>query len=721
MRAKIRRGLSIGGLLLIPLLPWLPNLGKWPFPPGSSYTDALIAHYPDAWEIAHSLCKWGEIPLWSNAFLGGYPLVADPLSGLWYPPAWLSVLFPSAWSFNLTLLLHLFFLGLGMYRWLRLEGYNQRAALLGSWALMSFPKIIAHWGAGHYTLIYAFSWTPWVLVAERLRQNYAKQSWQAFFFPGLVLGLGWLADLRWGVMLAGLWLGYAVVGGREYLQGKVIRQIGTYIVQFIWGFMVAAPLLLPLLEWLPLTTRNELNPSEALAYSLPPYHLIGLLFPGFGRVHEWVTYLGMIPISMLVLVIAVPTLRRSLRGWLILGGLAILAALGAYLPGMDRLLTYLPGVSLLRVPARFWFVVGFVAALSTAAGVNWLMTSPRVLRPDVILWLSGLLGFVVFLTLGWRLLFGEMPLLLPFGAVLFAMVVLTVALWERQRLKKDAGWKLFALLLLIDLGIVSRTWIAFHPEDKVWESTSNLVAFFGQDKGIFRIYSPSFSFPQYIAVRSGLELADGVHPLQLKAYVEYMSTATGVPQEGYSVTLPPFASSDPGVDNRLFSPRADWLGWWNVKYVVSTFPLQVDGLELITEIDGQLIYLNQRTFPRAWIQSGLFWPPQVEGKAEIIRRTSNEWSIRAQGPGWLILAEVAYPGWEASLDGQPRKVQSLQGLFRAVEIPTGEHVISLRFKPRLSMLGIGLAVLAWGVVLLTPRVKRIFTCGPRAENLRLNE
>lgn len=155
--------------------------------------------------------------------------------------------------------------------------------------------------------------------------------------------------------------------------------------------------------------------------------------------------------------------------------------------------------------------------------------------------------------------------------------------------------------------------------------------------------------------------------------------------------------------------------------MVSTFPLQVDGLELITEIDGQLIYLNQRTFPRAWIQSGLFWPPQVEGKAEIIRRTSNEWSIRAQGPGWLILAEVAYPGWEASLDGQPRKVQSLQGLFRAVEIPTGEHVISLRFKPRLSMLGIGLAVLAWGVVLLTPRVKRIFTCGPRAENLRLNE
>ncbi len=151
--------------------------------------------------------------------------------------------------------------------------------------------------------------------------------------------------------------------------------------------------------------------------------------------------------------------------------------------------------------------------------------------------------------------------------------------------------------------------------------------------------------------------------------------------------------------------------------MISAFPLQVDGLEFITEIDGQLIYLNQRAFPRAWIQSDLFWPPQVEREAQIIRRIPNEWTIRAQGPGWLVLAEVDYPGWEASLDGQPRKIQSFQGLFRAIEIPTGEHVISIRFKPRLLMLGIGLAVLAWGVVFVTPVVKRIFTCGPRVENL----
>ncbi|MCX8023861.1 MAG: YfhO family protein [Thermanaerothrix sp.] len=633
--------------------------------------------------------------------------MADPLSSLWYPPAWLSVLFPSALSFNLTFVFHLFFLGAGMYRWLRLEGYNRRAALLGSWALMLFPKIIAHWGAGHYTLIYAFSWTPWVLVAEKLRQNYAKQAWQAFFFPGVVLGLGWLADLRWGMVLAGLWLGYAISGERNYLPRIEVHRFITYAIQFIWGFMVAAPLLLPFLEWLPLTTRNELKPSEALAYSLPPYSLIGLLFPGFGRAHEWVTYLGMVPICMLVLVIAVPTLRCSLKGWLILGGLAILAALGAYLPGMDILMS-LPGVSLLRVPARFWFVVGFVVALSTAAGVNWLMTSPRVLRPDIILWLSGLLGFIVFLTLGWRYLLGEVPLLLLFGIILLAIIVLIVALWERQRLRRDVGWGIFALLLLIDLGVVSRTWIAFYTEDDVWGEASNLVAFLRQDKGIFRVYSPSFSLPQYIATRSGLELADGVHPLQLKSYVEYMSMATGVPQKGYSVTLPPFLNGAPAVDNRFYSPHADWLGWWNVKYVVSAFPLQEDDLELITKIDGQYIYLNRDAFPRAWIQFDLDWPPRVEGEAHILSRTPNEWNIMAQGPGWLILAEVVYPGWEAFLDGQPRKMQSLLGLFRAIEVPMGQHVITFKFRPRIMMLGIGLAVFAWGVVFMAPVMEKIY-------------
>ncbi|WP_299028099.1 hypothetical protein [uncultured Thermanaerothrix sp.] len=698
---SIRHPPTIAWLLMIPLLPWLPEMGKWAFPPGSSFTDGLIAHFTNAWLIADAWRRFGEIPLWSDTYLGGFPLIADPLNGLWYPFGWLSLIWPSAWGFNLTLMGHLLMLGAGMFRWLRLEGYDQRAALLGSWVLMLFPKVIAHWGAGHFTMLYAFAWTPWVLVAERMRRGCSEGSIRTLLLPGMVLGLAWLADLRWGAILTGIWLGYAIFG--EWQGGRkesLVYQAGRLLLQPIVGLMLSAPLLLPFLEWLPRTTRSGLRPEEAMVYSLPPYSLLGIVFPGFGRFHEWVTYLGVVPVCMVVLVIAVPSLRRSLRGWLILGILALIGSLGSNLPGFEEAMQ-LPGLALLRVPARLWFGVGLVAALCTAAGVDWLMTSPRIMHPDVVFWLSAIWGFVVFLAIGWRLLFREFPWLLTFGALLLGLVILAIALWERQRLKKEMGWVILALISLVDLVVAGRTWITFRSDSEVWRGTSGLVSFLVEQPGIFRVYSPSFSLPQYVAARYGLELADGVHPLQTKAYVEFMQEATGVAPTGYSVTLPPFVHGDPEKDNRFFVPRPDLLGWWNVKYVVSAFPLEAEGLELIDKIDDSLVYVNRLAFPRVWVQSHLNWPPRVDGEARIIDRTPNQWHLRARGPGWLILAEVSYPGWEATLDGQPWKVGSLGGLFRAVAIPEGEHVVVIRFRPRAYEMGIGLAILGWGISLLS--------------------
>lgn len=702
MRALRKHSLLIG-LLTVPLLPWLPELGKWAFPPDSPFTDGLIAHFTNAWLIADAWRRFGEIPLWSDAYLGGFPLIADPLNGLWYPLGWLSLVWPSPWSFNLTLLGHLLVLGAGMFRWLRLKGYDQRAALLGSWTMMLLPKIIAHWGAGHFTLLYAFAWTPWVFVAEKMRQERITQT---SLLPGMVLGLAWLADLRWGIVLAGIWLGYAIFRKwRGFWTGGSLRQVGGLILQPLIGVLISAPLLLSLLEWLPLTTRSQLRPEEALVYSLPPYSLIGMVFPGFGRFHEWVTYLGVVSVGMSVLVLAVPSLRRSLRGWLILAGLALVGSLGSYLPGFEKVVQ-LPGLALLRVPARLWLGVGLVAALCTAAGLDWLLTSPRIMRPDVVFWLSGVWGFMAFLTIGWGVLFGEFPWLLAFGTLLFGLVIFTIALWERRRLSERVGWGILAVITLVDLVVAGRTWITFRPDSGVWRETSNLVGFLLEQPGIFRVYSPSFSLPQYVAARYGLELADGVHPLQTKTYVEFMKEATGVVQTGYSVTLPPFLNGDPENDNRFFTPRPDLLGWWNVKYVVSAFPLQASGLELVAKTDNSLVYMNRLAFPRAWVQSNLDWPPRVDGEVQIIERTPNQWRLRVHGPGWLILAELDYPGWEATLDGQPWQVESLGGVFRAVAIPEGEHLVVLRFKPHTYEAGVSLAVLGWGVSVLSMVVGR---------------
>ena len=42
-----------------------------------------------------------------------------------------------------------------MYRLLRAEGLEHRPALLGALAFEAIPKLFAHYGAGHLTLLYA--------------------------------------------------------------------------------------------------------------------------------------------------------------------------------------------------------------------------------------------------------------------------------------------------------------------------------------------------------------------------------------------------------------------------------------------------------------------------------------------------------------------------------------------------------------------------------------
>ncbi len=712
-RSAVRKVLAFWPLLL-PLFIFLPGLNGFPYPSlNAPYSDLVISHYPNALYIKRALSEWGVVPLWSPTILSGYPFAANPLSGLWYPLGWVALVFPLPLGFNLMAMAHLLLGGVGLYRLLRLEGLTHVAALFGALTLESLPKLFAHYGAGHLTLVYAVSWTPWLLVAHVSSfSNSTGRYLRGFAPPGLILALIFLADPRWMPYAGALWLFFTFA--HRHLSQKErtgenspfsnlqlpISNIQYLISNLILSAFLAAPLALPLLEYTWFSTRSSLAVEDIFAHSLPLARLLGLVFPDFGGHHEWMLYPGGAVLVLLLLALLADHRRKQVRFWAIIFVLSALYALGSNLPLLQHL-ARIPGFDLLRVPARSLFLMGLAGAVLASFGLDALLSGRITKIRAVHLGLTGLSAFCVLFVLSVRLWTGHwVDQFLWGGAAIFlgSLWVMILLMGGLPRQIWLVG--LFGMAIL-DWGAVNASVLSFRPPAHQSSELALVGRYLADQAGPFRVYSPSYSLPQDVAARHGLQLADGVDPLQLTAYAEFMDVATGVPRDGYSVTLPSFAEGDPSTDNAAYRPVPEMLGLLNVGYVVAAYELPVEGLVLQEKFEELWIYENTQALPRAWIQ-----PDDTDIGSGVTPAVIEEWqshkiTIQAQGPGLLVLSEIAYPGWGVRVDGEREEVETPFGLLRGVMLEAGKQEVVFYFRPTTVYLGLG--CFAIGVVLLVLR------------------
>ncbi len=60
-------------------------------------------------------------------------------------------------------------------------------------------------------------------------------------------------------------------------------------------------------------------------------------------------------------------------------------------------------------------------------------------------------------------------------------------------------------------------------------------------------------------------------------------------------------------------------------------------------------------------------------------------------PGYLVLTDAYYPGWNATIDGQPAEILRADYYFRAVLLPEGEHRLEFVYDPPSFRLGVALS------------------------------
>lgn len=672
----------LGTILVLILL--FPGINGFPFPSADArYSDLATTHFPNAIFLRQALVEAGQLPLWSPLIYSGYPFFAHPLSGLLYPPGWVALLFPLPMGFNLLVLLHLLWGGWGMAKFLHSLRLSNLVICFGVLAFILMPKLYAHYGAGHLTLVYAVCWLPWLLWS--LVAPPRGYPWVSSLF----LALTFLADVRWGVYAGISWGVYALFRNWVKLGKPLVitfaKETGKLVVQGITALALAAPLALPLLEFTRLTSRASLQPADFFLYSLPFPRLLSFLFPDFGGFHEWVLYGGVLIFFLVLTSSLVHQRSAEVNFWLAVFFLSLLFALGDSLPGFEWL-SALPGIGLLRVPARALFLTQFsMILLACFALHNFHLGLDDRSRRRLFLLIFSLVVLILMLWIGILLIIKKIPANFLWGGG----ILLSGMGWAFYALKKDtSAWRqrlVYGLLLLclLDWMMVDRSLFFMKPASQAM-TAEKIAQYFSLQAGDFRIYSPSYSLPQQTAAIYGLEFASGVDPLPLQAYAQFMQQASGAPGTGYSVSLPPFASGNPQEDNRDYLPDAELLGLLNVRYILSAFPIDSGFLSEIFVQDGTYVYLNQLARSRAWVDVAGQTASQT---ASIIQSTPNRLAVQAQGPGRLVISEIIYPGWRAWLDGKPIPIQAYQGLLRSVDLPEGEHLVQFRFLPTSLYLG----------------------------------
>jgi hypothetical protein len=68
-------------------------------------------------------------------------------------------------------------------------------------------------------------------------------------------------------------------------------------------------------------------------------------------------------------------------------------------------------------------------------------------------------------------------------------------------------------------------------------------------------------------------------------------------------------------------------------------------------------------------------------------------AVRVPQDGFLLLNEVYYPGWEATVDGKPAEILRADGIFRCLFLSTGDHHIEFKFRPQHFAWGIAISLL----------------------------
>ncbi len=688
----------------------------------------------------------GEWPLWNPYMFGGDPLAASATPAAYHPVTLLSLLLPIGWSLTWSAAAIFFLAGTGAFLFVRDLGCREEAALVGAagWMYCGFLVLWNQMPQGASATL-----LPWVyLGVRRCCRDPAPRSLGLLIAAfSVLLFAGHPESAAHVVFLGLLYAAYEMaVARREQRLAAVAGGLGAGVL----ALAVCAVYLLPFLDAIFQTVEygfrsslfahqeRSVEAAEALRRLLP--NLVPFSYGIAGRETiagpEWFlppssAYCG----SLLLAPAALGLGWSRWRGRWVIAGIGLLGVLaGASAPGVADLLPYVPFLGM-AINKRLVFAGGLAVAVLAALGIEeWLRRKDRRFSALQLAVLALLAAAVAVAWPHWRaaglsagFLRHQALLLLAPPAV---AAVLGLGHWRRSRLALA-----FLLLLAAQRTLEMGSFCATVEPDTFFPRIAplNAVAETGAPaiRGGGRFVAFGGLLTPNVATLYGLEDVRGYQAISLERRVETDKLWSNRPWFG-----PNSVTED--------SPFLDFL---NVRFaVVGRRQKPPPGWRVIARSRRGRLLENLEALERAFVPrqvrlggprrqvleelgqaedfGRLSWvsaerlnlppadrpgPPVTEdngpGTVEV-ERHGTRYRLRAdmEGPGWVVVSEPAWRGWQARSAGEAIPLRYGNHAYLAFYLPAGRHQVELFFRPRSFAAGLAVslvtlgALLVWGVV-----------------------
>jgi len=735
-----------GDILVSDFQPWRSasylgyNAGG--IPNKAQYPDTIRQMYPWKTAVIESL-RIGKLPLWNPYNFSGSPLLANFQSSALYPLGLLYMTLPQIDAWTVLVILQPLLAVLFTYLFSRKIGMGE----LGSWlASLSygFSGYMAVW-LEYNTIGHVVLWLPLLLLAiEHLRER-PRALWLGVFILAHAMAL-----------LAGHPQVYAYACAFTLLYGlfRSKKSMWPYLAgATVLGIGISSLQLLPGIELVMNAARSPHDPGNLFAKILiHPGQLFAMPFPNlFGNPATrtyWPTdtFIGKVTtIGLVPLFFTLSALRRkdTVSKWFTLATLATILLLTTN--PLTQVLYRVP-IPLLTSssPTLMSFLLAFSLSVLCGLGLDFWMRDKHSIKKLLRRTLE-VIGLFGLLFIGTKLPFTP-ELSLHAGVAIRALIygglisAATLGLfWVAIAFPKTRRYAI-ALLLIVhiaDLFVFFNRFNPFVPKDLVFPEhkiithlqslspdrywgygTANIAANFASQ---YRIFSP-----------------EGYDPLYPKWYGEFLYTyRTGELMEIFdNATRSDAAISSQFGDGGLSNvTKRKILSALSVRYILDrvenasseqTYPTAI--INKTNDIDDWAIYENTTALPRAFVAgrtatytntknfTDTFFSPDFNplttvllpadkqaaegtpaaGLAVITSYEPERITIKTDSTvsGTLILTDTYYPGWIATVDGRPTKIEKANWTMRGVVVPAGNHEITMTYKPISVRIGLLLSTLS---------------------------